>query len=445
MMTTGLTYHKKALTLTAFAVCLLAMVQTGFAQSVVTLQDAINITLKRNFDIQIARNNVEANTINNHIGVAGGLPLVSGTFSDQESVVNVNQELNTGTKISRNGTASNSLQGNVTGSQLLYNGYRVVATKDRLETLQKQSQELLNLQIQNSIAAVMMKYYDVVRQQSYTKTLLQSIDLSQKQLEIIEVKQSVGLANNADLFQAQIDLNTRKQDLQAQQLIIDQAKADLLNLMSINPDSAIVIKDTILTGENIVLENVLNFIYTHPEIVAADDQIKINQLIEKETAAQRYPSVRVNTGLNYGRTQTGAGNVLLNQNYGPFIGLSVAVPIYNGGAIKRQEQVAAINTRNAKLNKESLIQDYQANTVKTFKAYLNSLEQLKVQQTTYGIAEQLVNLSMQRYELGVTTIVELREAQKSFEDAGYRLVNLNYTAKVAEIELKRISSQLGLR
>jgi outer membrane protein TolC len=445
MMTTGLIHCRKALTLTAFTLCLLALAQTGFAQSVITLQEAINLTLKKNFDIQIARNNVEASTINNHIGVAGGLPLISGTFSDQESVVNVNQELNTGTKISRNGTASNSLQGNVTGSQLLYNGYRVVATKDRLETLQKQSQQLLNLQIQNAIAAVMMKYYDVVRQQSYTKTLLQSINLSQKQLEIIEVKQSVGLANNADLFQAQIDLNTRKQDLQAQQLIIDQAKADLLNLMSVNPDSAIVIKDTILTGENIVLENVLNFIYTHPEIVAADDQVKISQLIEKETAAQRYPSVRVNTGLNYGRTQTGAGNILLNQNYGPFIGLSVAVPIYNGGALKRQEQVAAINTRNARLNKESLVQDYQANTVKTFKAYINSLEQLKMQQATYNIAEQLVNLSMQRYELGVTTIVELREAQKSFEDAGYRLVNLNYTAKVAEIELKRISSQLGLR
>jgi hypothetical protein len=36
---------------------------------------------------------------------------------------------------------------------------------------------LLNAQIQNTIAAVMVKYYDVVRQQGYIKTLQQSIEL----------------------------------------------------------------------------------------------------------------------------------------------------------------------------------------------------------------------------------------------------------------------------
>ena len=41
----------------------------GFAQQL-TLQDAINVALKNSFDIQIAKNNVEINTINNHIGMA---------------------------------------------------------------------------------------------------------------------------------------------------------------------------------------------------------------------------------------------------------------------------------------------------------------------------------------------------------------------------------------
>jgi outer membrane protein len=37
----------------------------------------------------------------------------------------------------------------------------------------------------------------------------------------------------------------------------------------------------------------------------------------------------------------------------------------------------------------------------------------------------------------------VREAQRSFEDAGYRLVNLNYAAKASEIELRRLSSRLS--
>jgi outer membrane protein len=262
-----------------------------------TLQDAINISLKNSFDIQIAKNNVDINKINNNMGIAGGLPTVTGTASDQESVVNINQKINTGTEINKTGATSNNLNANATGTMLLYNGYRVITTKKRLEQLQAQSQQTLNAQIQNTIAAVMTKYFDVVRQQAYIKTLQQSIDLSKKQLELIEVKQSIGLANNANLFQSQIDLNTRQQDMQTQQLIVNQATTDLLNLLNVKPDSSVTIKDTIVVDATVQLDEVMNAINQNPQILFLDQQIKINQLIEKETAAQRYPSLRANTGI----------------------------------------------------------------------------------------------------------------------------------------------------
>jgi outer membrane protein TolC len=408
-----------------------------------SLQDAINIALKNSFDIQIAKNNVQITAINNNISVAGGLPTVSATASDQESVININQKLNTGTEISRNGAASNALNANVTGTMLLYNGYRVVATKKRLEELQKQSEQLLNAQIQNTIAAVMVKYYDVVRQQGYIKTLEQSISLSKKQLELVQVKQSLGLANNSDLFQSQIGLNTRLQDMQSQYLFIQQAKTDLLNLLNLKADSSINIHDTIVVAKDIKLAEVLNGIALNPQIISLEQQIKISELIEKETAAQRSPSLRANTGLNYGRTESGAGQILLNQSYGPFVSLGVTIPIYSGGTIKRQQQVANINTRNAKLQKESVLTDFQANTVKAYQSYTASLSQAVTQQSTYNISEQLVKLVQQRYQLAQATILELTDAQRSFEDAGYRLINLNYSAKIAEIELKRVSGKLG--
>jgi len=409
-----------------------------------TLQDAINISLKNNFDIQIAKNITEINTINNNIGVAGGLPSVTATATDQESVVNINQKLNTGTEISRSGAASNALNANVTGSMLLYNGYRVVTTKKRLEELQKQSEQLLNAQIQNTIASVMLKYFDVVRQQSYMRTLQQSIDLSTKQLELIQTKKDVGLANNADLFQSQIDLNTRQQDMQTQELIVAQTKTDLINLLNIKEDSAIIIKDSIIIDKNIQLVDVMGSINQNPLLLSLDQQIKINELLEKEVASLRKPALRANTGLNFGRTQSAAGQLLLNQSYGPFVGVSLSVPIYSGGAIKRQQQVAGINTNNAKLQKESALLNYKTATIKIYQSYTNSINQLKTQQNTYQLSRQLVDLSLQRFQLAAATIIEVREAQKSFEDAGFRLVNLSYAAKIAEIELKRVSNKLGL-
>ena len=205
---------------------LLALIAVKTNAQELTLQDAINLALKNSFDIQITKNVADANKINNNIGVAGGLPSIAATASNQESVVNINQKLNTGTEITRDGATSNNLTANVSGTMLLYNGYRVVATKKRLEILQQQSEQNLNSQIQNTIANVMVNYYNVVRQQGYIKTLQQSIDLSKQQLELIQNKQALGLANNANLFQSQIDLNTRVQEMQSQQLILAQATTD---------------------------------------------------------------------------------------------------------------------------------------------------------------------------------------------------------------------------
>ena len=407
-----------------------------------TLVDAINIALKKNYDIEIAKDNVNISKINNHIGNAGGLPTVSATLSNQEAVTNINQKINTGTEIDKTGALTNTLNANVTGSMLLYNGYRVVATKKRLEELQLQNQQQLTAQIQNTIAAVMLKYYDIVKQQSYVRTLQQSIAVSQQQLQLIEVKKEIGLANNADVFQIKIDLNTKQQDFASQELIIKQAKTDLLNLLTLKTDSSIVIKDTIVSNGEIKFETIANSLQQNADILSLNNQIKINELIEKETKTQRMPSLRANTGLNFGRTQSDAGQLLLNQSYGPFIGLSLSFPIYNSGNIKRQEQVANINTTIAKTQKQKAVENYQTQLYKTYQAYTTAKEQAKIQQSTYQLSQDLMQLVLQKFQLGQATIIEVREAQKSFEDSGFRLINLNYLAKIAEIELKRIANSL---
>src|SRR5205085_10679218 len=134
----------------------------------------------------------------------------------------------------------------------------------------------------------------VVRHQSYLQTLNASINAAYERLKIVKAQQAVGYANNADLYQSQLDLNALLQSKQAQQVIIDQAKTDFLTSLNLKTDSAVVITDTIIPGNHILLDSVLNELPNNPQVLAADEQIKINQFIEKETAALRYPSLRFN-------------------------------------------------------------------------------------------------------------------------------------------------------
>ena len=415
----------------------------AFAQQAISLPDAINTALKNSLDVQVSKNNIEANSILNNYGVAGGLPVVTSSAANTETVTSINQKYSDASRnTKRNNAASNSFSANVTGSILLYNGMRVYSTKKRLEELEDQSREYLNSQVQNIIASVMTNYYDIVRQQSYAKTLTQSIDVAQKRLDILKTRQSVGFANNADIFQAQLDLNAAKQALESQQLIIQQTKTNLLTLLTLNPKDSIYVLDTFTIDKTILLDSVLNRLSSNADIIYANMQVTINELISKETAAQRYPSVRANLGYNYNRNKNAAGFTLLNESYGPFVGLSLSIPIYNGSAYKRQQQVADINTKNAELQKEILMRDYSSNVVKQYEAYLNNLNQVEAERKNYKLAQQLLDLVLQRFQLRVATIIDVRVAQQTLEDAGYRLINVSYAAKAAEIELKRLSNTL---
>ncbi|HYM94501.1 MAG TPA: TolC family protein [Chitinophagaceae bacterium] len=413
----------------------------GFSQKL-DLQDAISIALKNSLDLQVLKNNVEITNINNHIGVAGGLPIVTGTLSDNEQASNITQKLNTGTILKRNGASGNTFNSGINSSILLYNGSRVVTTKKRLEQLQAQSEQYLNSQIQNIAAAVMTAYYDVIRQQDYMKTIAHSIDASQKRLEIVKTQQNVGMANNADLFQSQLDLNALFQSKQSQQSIIDQAKTELLLLLNLKPDSAIVVSDTILVDKNVILGDILNGLQNNADIAAASDQVKINELISKETAALRYPSIRANAAYNYNRAQISGGQILLNQNNGVSGGINLSIPIYNGSIYKRQQRVADINTKNASLQKDILIKNYNANVVKTYQSYAAGLQQLETQQKNVELAGKLLDLVLLRFQLHAATILEVKQAQKSFEDASFTMTNLSYAAKSSEIELKRLANQI---
>jgi outer membrane protein len=420
------------------------LISNCFSQQL-TLHDAINIALKNSFDIQIARNNEKIGRINNNIGMAGGMPVVVANGTDNEQVTDINQKYTDPTRNTlKSGVVSNNLSAGITGSILLYNGMRVISTKHQLEVLQQIDQLKLNAAIQDLLSSVILKYYDIVRQQSYLNTLQQSIDVSQKKLDIIQLRRDVGLANDADILQAKLDLNGQLQANESQKLIISQDKTDLLTFLSLNPDSSVEIHDSIPVDNTIQLNDVLSSLNTNADIQAADLQIKSNQWIQKQTAAQKYPSVKINGGYNFTMSKAAAGFNLLNQSNGPFVGISISVPIYNGSIYKRQEQIAAINTQNAEAEKNILLRNYKGDAVKTWQAYNNTIKQLKTETENNRMSAQLLDLIIKKFQLKQATIIDVKQAQQSFEESGYRLINLGYAAKSTEIELKRLLNTLSL-
>lgn len=426
-----------------YVILLIWLPLAGFGQPVISLKNAIDSVLNNSFDIRIAGNNLEISKANNKVGVAGALPSVNINVSDNQSVTDVNQKLNSGTEIKKSSASGNSMTSGVAAGIVLFNGFKITATKGRLDHLQKQSQLQLNLQIQNSIAATMAKFYDIIRQKEYLKIIQNSLDVSQKKLDIVTERKNVGMANDADYLQALIDVNTAQQTLRSQQLVVEQTKTDLLQLMSGKKFYPYLVDDSIRVDTTLELNTIIRFLEQNPQYLSSEQQIQINEQIVKETASLRYPSLRFNTGYNLNRTQNAAGLTLFNQSAGPFAGVTMQVPIYNGNAYKVQKETAEFNLSNARLQQESLLNQLTSNAVKTYQSYQTTLKQLASQENAINFSRKLIYVVMQRFQVNQATILDVKAAQASYESTGYQLVNLKFAAKIAEIELKRLMYQLG--
>ncbi len=412
------------------------------AQQILSLQNAIDITLKNNFDIQIAKNNAEISKIGNTFGMAGGLPYVSAGLVDNGSINNNNQKFSDGSETNLTDINENAMNADISAGIVLFNGFKITATKERLNCLQKQSEIMLNQQIQNIIAAVMEKFYDIIRQENYLKIIQNSLDVSNKKLEIINEKNKVGMANAVDILQAQTDVNTAEQNLKLQNLVIEQDKADLFLLMNEKKHSDFTINDSIVVDATLQLDSIISYLNRNTQYLSAEQQVKINEQIVKEISAQRYPLVKINTAYNFLQSDYNSGLTLMNRNYGPLAGVTVQIPIFYGNIYNIQKKVAELDVENSKLQKENLFNTLSTNAYKTYQSYSTIFQQINSQQKNYELTKKLVEVVMQNFQVNQATILDVKAAQTSFENAAYLLVNLQYAAKTAEIELKQLVYKL---
>jgi outer membrane protein TolC len=430
----------------SFIILLLALLfsqEKIAAQNNLSLKEAVTIALQNSYDIKLVENTASIAKNNNNYGVAGGLPSVTATGTNNNTLTTIHQTFPDATRnTTRSGVDGSTLNGALSASMILFNGYRIAATKERLASIEKQTEAALQTQMLNTSSTVMQQYYNVIRQAAFLKTIEKSIEASEQRVAIVKTRQEIGVANQTDFLQSSLDLNALLQAKQNQLVVLDQVKADLYNSMVVPANSNYVFTDSILVDQQLSLSDIESKMKAHPLLQSAQQLINVNQFLEKETKALTYPTLRANAGYNYNSNKSAAGFILLNESYGPFLGFNLSIPIYAGSTSKRSYKNAQINTLSAKIQYENTAQDLATELFKTYQNYQNSLKQTPIEIQNYAMSEALLALVLEKFKLGQATIVDVKQAQQSFETAGFRLTSLRFSAKIAEIELKRLSNQL---
>jgi len=92
------------------------------------------------------------------------------------------------------------------------------------------------------------------------------------------------------------------------------------------------------------------------------------------------------------------------------------------------------------LRTDSLWQELEADLYQAFVNYNNGLELLALEAANQEVAKQNVSIANDRYKIGVATSLEFREAQRNLIATQSRFIEASYQAKIAEIEIYRLSN-----
>jgi outer membrane protein TolC len=417
------------------------------SQRLLTLEEAVAIALQNNYNILLAKNDSTAAAIDYSFRNAGFLPRLNGNIGTIWNNNDIKQILFDGTKRESSGLRSNNINANISLNWTLFDGMKMFATRDKAAEYVRLGELVVKNQVVNTIATVINTYYGIVRQKQQLKAIEEQMTLNDERVRLAQYKLDIGVGTKPDLLQSKVDLNAQRAAQLEQQTLISQLIEELNRVMNVAAATNYIVSDSIPLNTSLVLGDIQTGIEsTNPELQIAKKNIDIASLTLKERRAERFPIVSFNSAYNFSRTKNQAVinsfSTLFNRNRGFNYGLTASIPILNNLNTKRLIQQAQLDIQYQQLlfdNQRSVI---NVGVINAFKEYQQQIKALELEEANILLAKENVDIVFQTYKLGAATFIQLREAQKSLEDAYNRLIAARYNTKLSETELMRLRGDL---
>ena len=417
----------------------------SFAQEMLTLEDAVKITLEKNYNILISKNDVEIAGRNVSRANAGMLPSVLGTLNNNNTIQNSTQTRETGVVTERNNARGNTLNYGVGLNWTVFNGFKMFARYDQLKELQRLGDANLQLNVLSTLGDVMERYYNLVQQQQQLKAFDTAVSISRLRVKTAQTRFEVGKAARLEVLNAQVDYNTDTTNYLQQQVLYRTSQIALNELMARDVNLEFRVADRFEIDDRLVFAELLSrSMQQNPALRAALISRRIAELDLKQVKANRYPVVGINSGYNFNRSESALGFATQTTGRGFNYGLNASINIFNGFLQRKNEKNSEVLIRSAELDYQRINQSVNAQLASAYQTYLTSLSLVKLEESNQKIASQNLDITLTRYRLGTITQVEIRDAQLNYLNATVRLNNSRYQAKIAEISLKKISGSINL-
>ena len=125
------------------------------------------------------------------------------------------------------------------------------------------------------------------------------------------------------------------------------------------------------------------------------------------------------------------------------LGISLRVPVFDGFEKRSKIRKAKIDADNARIAYENTLKNLQTQYSNAINDQLNNERNYRKQHDNYHLAEDIYNVTIDRYREGVTSMVEVLQDEMSMSEAQNNYLTAHYNYEVSNLSVLKLTGRLN--
>ncbi|MGE5693584.1 MAG: TolC family protein [Candidatus Zixiibacteriota bacterium] len=424
--------------------CLLVGVAAAWAQvKPLTLNDALSTALEKNFGYRIAEGNWDIAKAEK-TGAAGALlPFVSvglsygwtkrgpsSSFTQGLIVVPGSNQTTT----TANYSLGLDVRQNLFDGGAAFSGYKAAAASEAA------SRENFRGARQKLIFDVRSSYFSALKAKRLLEVQEDVVKRGEEQLKIAQARYDLGSASLSDVLKARVSFANDQLTLISAENSYQVSLANLNSIIGENVNDSIELADTLVPPAELNLgfeEAMSKAEKNHPDLLAAQENMKAADWGVQAGRAGLYPSLSLNAGYGWNNRDFSRVTSLFDRDYQWRFGFSIDYNIFDRFSAYQSIKSSQARHSNAR---ETYLQSKSRVALEVKQAFLDmaqAKQKLEVTNQQSESAEEDLNIVQEKYNLGAATILELLDAQVSYKQAKSDQVQALFDYNLAAARLKK--------
>lgn len=304
-----------------------------------------------------------------------------------------------------------------------------------LETVERARQSRIAMvnQVKNA-------YYTLLLAEDSYRVIQESYDMARFTADLYAKQFSLGAASQYDVLRTEVAVKNVEPELTQATIAIKQARLQLLILMGMEKGPVIAPSTTLVDYERSMYDDVLGIdrnIEGNSDLRMLDIQTRQLRDALKVQKMSLFPTLSLSA--NYNWTSMNDGTPFKGLRWSPYsmIGLTLSIPLFEGGQRYTRIKQAEIQVNEMKWQRDNLVRTINMQTDLAIDNIEMNVKQIASCSESVRQAETAHSIMKQSFEIGAASYLDLRDSELALTRSrlAYYQAIYNYLVAGSDLEL----------